>query len=91
MQIPKSGIIALVNTAQDFLNIILAAGLLVITACIIYVSYYLVQALKSITNLSDSLEDAAQGIRNKIQMKALAAIPALLIAIAGKIIKRKRG
>jgi len=79
------------NTAQDFLNIILAIGFLVITACIVYVSYYFVHALKSVTNLSDSLEDTIQGIKDKIQLKALAAIPALLVAIAGKIIKKKRG
>ena len=91
MQILKGGIITLVNTAQDFLNIILAIGFLVITACTVYVSYYLVKALKSITSLSDSLEDATQGIKDKIQLKALAAIPALLVAIAGKIIKKKRG
>ncbi|MDD5147814.1 MAG: hypothetical protein PHV63_04715 [Candidatus Daviesbacteria bacterium] len=79
------------NTTQDFLNIILIIGFFVITVCIVYVSYYLVQALKSVTNLSDSLEDTAQGIKDKIQIKALAAIPALLVAIAGKIIKKKRG
>ncbi|MDD5415904.1 MAG: hypothetical protein PHE48_02760 [Candidatus Daviesbacteria bacterium] len=91
MQILKRGIITSVNTTQDFLNIILTLGLLVITVCIVYVSYYLVKALKSVTNLSDSLEDTAQGIKDKIQIKALAAIPALLVAIAGKIIKKKRG
>ncbi len=91
MQIPKEWYNSLVNTAQDFLNIILVVGALIITACIVYVSYFLVQALKSITNLSDSLEDTTQGIRDKIQLKALAAIPALLVAIAGKIIKKKRG
>lgn len=91
MQILKRGIITPVNTTQDFLNIILIIGFFVITVCIVYVSYYLVQALKSVTNLSDSLEDTAQGIKDKIQIKALAAIPALLVAIAGKIIKKKRG
>ncbi len=91
MQIAGGGIIGLVNTVQDFLNIILAVGLLVIAVCTVYISYYLVKALKSVTNLSDSLEDTAQGIKDKIQLKALAAIPALLVAIAGKIIKKKRG
>lgn len=91
MQTTEDGIIVIVNTVQDFLSIILAVGFLIITVCIVYVSYYLVKALKSITGLSDSLEDTTQGIRDKIQMKALAAIPALLVAIAGKIIKKKRG
>lgn len=79
------------NTAQDFLSLILAVGFLVITVCIVYVSYYFVRALKSISNLSDSLEDTAQGIKEKIRLKALAAIPALLVAIVGRIIKNRRG
>lgn len=91
MQITWGGIIIIVSTIQDFLIIILAVGVLVITACLVYVSYYLVRALKSITILSDSLEDTAQGIKDKVQLKALAAIPALLITIIGKIIKNKRG
>ena len=91
MQTAEGGIIVIVNTVQDFLNIILAVGFLIITVCIVYVSYYLVKTLKSITGLSDSLEDTTRGIRDKIQMRALAAIPALLVAIAGKIIKKKRG
>lgn len=78
-------------SVQDFLNITLAIGLLVITICIVYVSYYLIQALKSISNLSDSLEDATESIKDKIKLRALAAIPALLVAIVGKIIKHKRG
>ncbi len=91
MQITGGGIIITVSTIQDFLGSILAVGVLVITACLVYVSFYLVRALKSITSLSDSLEDTAQGIKDKVQLKALAAIPALLIAIIGKIIKNKRG
>lgn len=90
MQISKSGIITLVNTAQDFLNIILGIGFLVITACIVYVSYYFVQALKSITNLSDSLENTTQDIKSKLQMKVLTAIPALIVALIGRILKKGR-
>lgn len=68
------------NTPQDLMNTLLILGFLVITACIVYVSYYLVQTLKSITNLVNSLG----------KVKVLAAIPALLIALASKIIKRGR-
>lgn len=81
----------LMNSVQDFLSIVLAVGVLVITVCAVYVSYYFVQVLKSIMSLSDSLEDTAQGIKDKIQMKALAALPAILLAIFGKIINKKRG
>lgn len=79
------------NTDQNFLNIALVVGILVVTICIVYVSYYLVQTLKSIANLSVSLEDTAQNIKDKISLKVLAAVPALLVAIIGKIIKNKRG
>ncbi len=79
------------NTSQDFLNLVLAIGFLMITICLVFVAFYLVQALKSVTRLSDSLEDTAQGVKEKLQMKALAVIPALLVAIIGRIIKNKRG
>lgn len=79
------------NTSQDFLNLMLAIGFLIITICLVIVALYLVQALKSVTRLSDSLEDTAQGVKEKLQMKALAVIPALLVAIVGRLIKNKRG
>ncbi|MBU1000716.1 hypothetical protein KKE78_04970 [Patescibacteria group bacterium] len=58
------------------------------TVCIVYVSYYLVKALKSITNLSDCLENTTQDIKEKIQTKTLTLIPAFLVAIAVKIMKQ---
>lgn len=76
-------------TSQDGLNLILAAGFLIITACIVYVAFYLVQALKSIRNLSESLDETTQNIKDKIQLKALAAIPALLIALIAKLLKKR--
>ena len=87
------------NATQEFLSILLAVGLVIIMVCLVFTTYYLIKALQSITSLADTLEDTTQNIKNKIQMKALAAIPALLVAIAGKImkqafcfaIKRKRG
>lgn len=78
-------------TTQEILTIVLTIGFLIITVCVIFITYYLIQALKSVTNLTDSLEETTQNIKNKIQLKALAAIPALLIALAGKVIKKKRG
>ena len=76
---------------RDFLNLVLAIAIIVLTSCIIYATYYFVQALKSMTQLTDDLDQTAQSLKNKVQMKALAAIPALLIALASKVIKRKRG
>lgn len=76
---------------QDFLNIFLIAGLIIITVCIVYTSYYFVQALKSITVLTEDLEETTRDIKDKLQMKVLTAIPALLVALAARIIKKKRG
>lgn len=66
-------------------------AVLVITACVVYVSFYLVQALKSVTNLSDDIDEIALNIKNKVALKALTAIPALLVSLVGKVIKKKRG
>lgn len=78
-------------STQDILNVILAIGVLVITVCVVYFTYYFVQALKSVTNLTDSLEETSQNIKNKLQMRFLAALPALVVALAGRIIKKRRG
>ncbi len=76
---------------QDTLNIFLIAGIVVISACVVYISYYFVQALKSVTNLSDDLDEIALNVKNKVAIKALAAVPALLVSLVGKIIRKKRG
>lgn len=66
---------------QGFLTILLAVELFVITVCIVVVSFYLVKALKSIIRFSDSLRG----------MKPFLAIPALIIALLSKLIKKGRG
>ncbi len=76
---------------QDLLNLILTLGIIVITTCFVFITFYFVQSLKSISNMASDISDATQSIKEKLQMKALSAIPALLVALAGKIIKRKRG
>lgn len=63
---------------------------LVITGCVVAITYYLIQALKSMTNLTDSLEDTAQNIKNRLQLKALYFIPSLVAALIGRIFKRGR-
>lgn len=74
---------------QDVLNIFLIIALVVVVACIVYVSFYLVSALKSITNLTDDTDEVVEGLKSKVQMKALLAIPAILISLAGKLIKKR--
>ncbi len=78
------------NTTQDVLNILVAIGFLVITVCAVYITYYLVQALKSVINLTDSLGETTQNIKDKIQMKALTVIPSLVVALIGRILKKGR-
>lgn len=75
---------------QESLNILLLIGFLVAVACIVFVTYYLVKALKSIINLTESLAETSDNIKQKLQMRFLAAIPALIVALAGKLIKRGR-
>lgn len=76
---------------QDTLNIFIILSIFVVTTCIAFVTYYFIRALKSMAQLTDDLDDITQNLKNKVQMKALAAIPALLVALAGKVIRRKRG
>jgi len=76
---------------QDILTITLILGLVILITCFIFITYYLVQALKSITSLVDDWEDTSQGIKNKLRLNFLSAIPAIILALAGKIIRRKRG
>ena len=76
---------------QDTLNIFLILALFIITACIVYVTLYFARALKSVTQLTDDLDEITQGIKDKVRLKVLAAIPALLVALVGKVIKKKRG
>lgn len=76
---------------QDTLNIFIILSIFIVTTCIVFVTYYFIQALKSMAQLTDDLDEVAQSLKNKVQMKALAAIPALLVALAGKVIRRKRG
>lgn len=76
---------------QDLLNIILVIGFLVIVSCIVFITYSLVQALRSISKMADSLDQTAQNFREKVQLKALSALPPLLLALVSRIFKRGRG
>ncbi|MBI3103711.1 hypothetical protein HYZ05_02110 [Candidatus Daviesbacteria bacterium] len=76
---------------QETLNIFLLLALFVVTTCIVFATFYFVGALKSITQLADDLDETTQSLKNKVQLKALTAIPALLVALAGKVIRKKRG
>lgn len=89
-EVLRYSIILIMNT-QDILGGFLVVGLIVVVVCFVYIAYYLVEALKSITKVADDLDEATQSIKNRIQLKALAAIPALLVGLVSKVIRRKRG
>ena len=77
-------------STQDILNGLVIFGLLIITGCIVYTTYYLVKALKAINSLADSLLSTTQNIKEKIQMRALITIPALIVALVSKILRKRR-
>ena len=78
-------------STQDILNVVLILALGAVTTCIVFVTIFFIRTLKAISLLADNLEDITQNIKDKVQMKFLAAIPALLVALVGRVIKRKRG
>lgn len=75
---------------QEVLNLSLTIAIIVITICVGFVSFYLVRALKSFTNLAENIDETASDIRSKLQLKFLTAIPALVLGLISKF-KRKGG
>lgn len=75
--------------SQEITNIILVVGFLIITLCIIFVTYFLIKALKSITDLANSLQNTTQIFREKIQMNILRLIPAVLVGLIGRFFKKR--
>ena len=61
---------AQMNT-QDLLNFSLALGFIVITTCVVFTTFFLIQALKSLSNAAQDISDTTQGIKEKLQMKVL--------------------
>lgn len=78
-------------SSQDILNVVLIIGILVFVGAISLIAFFLIKALKAITNLAESLEDTTQNIKEKLQLKALAVIPPILIGLVSRIFKRGRG
>lgn len=81
-------------STADFLNLVLAFGFIIIISCIMFVSYFLVKALKAVINLANNLEDTTrdvQIIKNKIKMGLLTGLSTLLATFVTGIIKRKKG
>lgn len=83
------GIVHFMNSS-DFLQITLGIGFIILVSCIIFTTIFLVKALKSIRNLVDDADNIAMGIKGGLKLKALAALPALLITLVSKIIRKRR-
>lgn len=77
-------------STQDILNTVLAAGFLFITLCILVIAYFLIKALKAVTDLANSLTNTAEGLRDNIKIRVLTAVPALIVSLISKFIKRGR-
>ncbi len=68
------------SSIQDFLTILLAVELFVITACVVVVTYFSIRVLKSFSRLAESFG----------KIKTFIPLPALLVAIVSRIFKRGR-
>lgn len=77
-------------STQEILNTLLVVGFLIITVCVALATYFFIKTLRSIINLTESLAETTENIKSKLQMRLLTAIPALLVAIVGRILKRGR-
>lgn len=75
-----SGIIKDVENLQFILTIVLVIELLVIAACFILITLFFARLFKIISNLSESIG----------RFRSFVSIPALIIAIVSKLIKRGR-
>lgn len=79
-------------TTTDVLNIVLTIGFIVTVTCVAVFTFFFIQALRSITKLTDNLEDTASDInflKNKIKFKALTAFSAILAVFLGRLLKKR--
>ena len=74
---------------QETLNIFLVIFLVVFTSCIVVLTYFFIMALKTVINVADRVTETAEDIKSKLQFRALAALPAILLALVKNF--RKRG
>lgn len=77
-------------STQDILNIFLIISLFIFITCVVFTTYYLIQALKAVTVLAEDLKNTTQGFKDKVSLKVLAAIPSVFVALLSKIIRRGR-
>ena len=79
-------------SSGELLNTILVLALLIITGSVVYVSFYLIKALRSFTKLVDNLEETAEDIkliRNQLKVKALTTLVAVLAGRYRRIFNKR--
>lgn len=76
-------------STQDILNIVLILALIVFTSCVVFITVFFVAALKAIIVMAENVSETTQSIKDKVQLKVLSAIPALLVTLVGKFIRRR--
>lgn len=72
------------------MNVFLIVGALVITGCIVAVTYFLIQALKAVTRLAERLKESTEDLKDKMGFKVLAAVPPILVTLISRFFKRGR-
>ena len=75
---------------QDILSIFLILGIITVSACMIVLTYFFIQALKAIQGMADRISSTTEGLKNGLGLKMLTAIPSIFIALLSKFIKRGR-
>lgn len=76
----------------DIFYIALAIGFIIIVGCIVYLTYYLSKALKSVTELSDNIKSGAEDIKmlkDTFKIKALTTLAAVVTALIGRLLKKR--
>lgn len=74
---------------QEIINLLLTVGLLIMAVCAILISYFLIRALKAITNLADALQNTTENIREKVQMNILQFVPAIAVGLISRFLKKR--
>ncbi|MBI2599913.1 hypothetical protein HYW43_03270 [Candidatus Daviesbacteria bacterium] len=75
---------------KDILDVSLVTGIVIVSICIVYITFYLIRVLKSITDLTNTLTDTTLDVKEKLQKNVLTAIPGLIMGLIGTLIKKRR-
>lgn len=77
-------------SSQEIISIVSTVGFLIIVVCAIFITFYLIKALQSLKTLADSLQNTTEKIKEKIQINILKFVPAIVVGLIGRLLKRGR-